>query len=214
MSRLCSEELTRLLNFGLVNTESHKLSLSKHWICPSYFTEHFGKEENAGYQHFLLFTQYFQKAFPQMHQGLTFRWNVRRMKMFPYPITTQCRNLKRDQFIAVENIVRKGGIACNKHFLLFSQYFLLYMIHIFHFKCTLKCCLQFVSIWTSLNFLLSGNGLWKVWGFITDNWIREAKRWCPALKVLIYYGSQEDRRATRQYVLYNKPNDFHVIITT
>ena len=50
------------------------------------------------------------------------------------------------------NIVRKGEIACNKQFLLFSQYFLPYMAHIFHFKCTLKCHLQCVSIWTSLKF--------------------------------------------------------------
>ena len=35
----------------------------------------------------------------------------------------------------VENIVRKGEIA-----------------HISRFKCTLKCCLQIVSIWTSLKF--------------------------------------------------------------
>ena len=34
----------------------------------------------------------------------------------------------------MESIVRKGEIACNKHFLLFSQCFLPYMVHIFHFK--------------------------------------------------------------------------------
>ena len=52
----------------------------------------------------------------------------------------------------MENIVRKGEIACNKQFLLFSQCFLPYMALIFHFKYTLKCRLQFVSIWTSLKF--------------------------------------------------------------
>ena len=52
----------------------------------------------------------------------------------------------------MENIVRKGEIACNKQFLLFSQCFLLYVALIFHFKCTLNCRLQFVSIWTSLKF--------------------------------------------------------------
>ena len=50
------------------------------------------------------------------------------------------------------NIVRKGEIACNKQFLLFSQCFLPYMVLIFHFKCTLKCRLQFVLLWTSLKF--------------------------------------------------------------
>ena len=39
-------------------------------------------------------------------------------------------------YIAVENIVRKGEIACYKQFLLFSQCFLPYMALIFHFTCT------------------------------------------------------------------------------
>ena len=55
------------------------------------------------------------------------------------------------RYIAVENIVRKGEIACGKQFLLLLQRFLSYMALISHFKCTLKC-LQFVSIWTSLKF--------------------------------------------------------------
>ena len=54
--------------------------------------------------------------------------------------------------------MRKGEIACKKQFLHFSQCFLPYMALIFHFKCTLKCRLQFVSIWTSLKILSSGNG--------------------------------------------------------
>ena len=47
---------------------------------------------------------------------------------------------------------KKGEIACNKQFLLFSQCFLPYMALTFRFKCTLKCRLQFVSILTSLKF--------------------------------------------------------------
>ena len=47
------------------------------------------------------------------------------------PITTQCRILTHLRYIAVENIVRKGEIACNKQFLLFSQCFLPYMVLIF-----------------------------------------------------------------------------------
>ena len=42
-------------------------------------------------------------------------------------------------------------MACNKQFLFFSQCFLPNMSLIFHFKCTSKCCQQFVSIWTSPN---------------------------------------------------------------
>ena len=52
----------------------------------------------------------------------------------------------------MENIVRKGEIACNKQFLLFPQCFLLYIALIFHFKCNQKCRLQFTLISTSLKF--------------------------------------------------------------
>ena len=61
-------------------------------------------------------------------------------------------NATPKNYIAVENIVRKGEIACNKQFLLFSQCFPPYMALVFHFKCTFKCRLQFVSTWTSLKF--------------------------------------------------------------
>ena len=53
----------------------------------------------------------------------------------------------------MDNIVRKGEIACNKQFLLFSQCFLPFMILIFHFKYTIKCRLQFISIWACLKFV-------------------------------------------------------------
>ena len=43
------------------------------------------------------------------------------------PITTQHHILTHKRYIAVENIVRRGEIACNKQFLLFSQRFPLYM---------------------------------------------------------------------------------------
>ena len=68
------------------------------------------------------------------------------------PISTQYRIFRYNRYTAVENTVRKGEIACNKQFLLFSRCFLPNTVLIFHFKCTLKCRLQFVSIWTSLKF--------------------------------------------------------------
>ncbi|XP_064416239.1 SWI/SNF-related matrix-associated actin-dependent regulator of chromatin subfamily A containing DEAD/H box 1A isoform X2 [Latimeria chalumnae] len=46
-----------------------------------------------------------------------------------------------------------------------------------------------------------------------DNWIREFNQWCPDLKVLLYYGSLEDRRYLRSDIL-NKDIDFTVIVTT
>ena len=51
-------------------------------------------------------------------------------------------------------IVRKGEIACYKHFLLFSQCFLPHMGLIFHFKSTLKCRRNIF-----FNLGQSGNGL-------------------------------------------------------
>ena len=49
--------------------------------------------------------------------------------------------------------------ACNKQFVLFSQCFLPDITHIFHFQCTLKCHLQFLSNLDQSKNFLSGNGL-------------------------------------------------------
>ncbi|GAA6223180.1 SWI/SNF-related matrix-associated actin-dependent regulator of chromatin subfamily A containing DEAD/H box 1 [Lates japonicus] len=46
-----------------------------------------------------------------------------------------------------------------------------------------------------------------------DNWVRELKLWCPSLKVLVYYGSVEDRRYLRHDIL-NEDVEFNVIVTT
>ena len=51
------------------------------------------------------------------------------------------------------------GKHCSKQFLLYSQSFLPYMAHIFYFRCTLKCRLQFILILDRSEILLSGNGL-------------------------------------------------------
>ena len=48
--------------------------------------------------------------------------------------------------------MRKGEIACNKQFLLFSQCVLSCMALIFHSECTLQCRLQFLSFWTNIKF--------------------------------------------------------------
>uniref|UniRef100_A0A146Z2W6 DNA helicase n=1 Tax=Fundulus heteroclitus TaxID=8078 RepID=A0A146Z2W6_FUNHE len=46
-----------------------------------------------------------------------------------------------------------------------------------------------------------------------DNWVRELRLWCPALEVLIYYGSVEERRYLKQEIL-NGDINFNVIVTT
>ena len=44
------------------------------------------------------------------------------------------------------------------------------------------------------------------------NWEMEFKKWCPAFKLLTYYGSARERRLKRQG--WSKPNAFHVCITS
>ena len=58
----------------------------------------------------------------------------------------------------MENIVRKGEIACNKQFLLFLR-FLFNMLLTLHFECTLKCRLQSIFNLDQCKVLSSGNGL-------------------------------------------------------
>ena len=44
------------------------------------------------------------------------------------------------------------------------------------------------------------------------NWETEFLKWCPAFKILTYFGSAKERKLKRQGWL--KPNSFHVCITT
>ena len=44
------------------------------------------------------------------------------------------------------------------------------------------------------------------------NWEAEFRRWCPALKVVTYFGGVKERRAKRAG--WSKPNAFHVCITS
>ncbi|KAH1009634.1 hypothetical protein HUJ04_001962 [Dendroctonus ponderosae] len=44
------------------------------------------------------------------------------------------------------------------------------------------------------------------------NWEMECKKWCPAFKILTYYGSQKERKMKRTG--WTKPNMFHICITS
>uniref|UniRef100_A0A671R0I0 DNA helicase n=1 Tax=Sinocyclocheilus anshuiensis TaxID=1608454 RepID=A0A671R0I0_9TELE len=46
-----------------------------------------------------------------------------------------------------------------------------------------------------------------------DNWVRELKLWCPSFKVLVYYGSAEDRKYMR-YEILNQIVDYNIIVST
>ena len=44
------------------------------------------------------------------------------------------------------------------------------------------------------------------------NWERELHRWCPHLKVIVYYGNQEERRQLRYDI--SQDRSFDVLLTT
>ncbi|RXN35139.1 SWI SNF-related matrix-associated actin-dependent regulator [Labeo rohita] len=46
-----------------------------------------------------------------------------------------------------------------------------------------------------------------------DNWVRELKLWCPSFKVLVYYGSADDRKYMR-YEILNQTADYNIIVST
>ncbi|KAF5897664.1 ATP-dependent helicase 1B, partial [Clarias magur] len=46
-----------------------------------------------------------------------------------------------------------------------------------------------------------------------DNWVRELNLWCPSLKVLVYYGSVEERKCIR-YEILNEEVDYNIIVST
>lgn len=46
-----------------------------------------------------------------------------------------------------------------------------------------------------------------------ENWLRELQRWCPSLKVIVYYGSQDERRAVR-HSIFSQGEEFNVLLTT
>ena len=46
-----------------------------------------------------------------------------------------------------------------------------------------------------------------------DNWQKEFATWCPSIKLLNYYGSQDERRHMRVQIVHDKV-DYDVILTT
>ncbi|XP_056323369.1 SWI/SNF-related matrix-associated actin-dependent regulator of chromatin subfamily A containing DEAD/H box 1b isoform X3 [Danio aesculapii] len=46
-----------------------------------------------------------------------------------------------------------------------------------------------------------------------DNWVRELNLWCPSFKVLVYYGSAEDRKYMR-YEILNQIVEYNIIVST
>lgn len=47
-----------------------------------------------------------------------------------------------------------------------------------------------------------------------ENWMREFTVWCPSLDILVYHGSQKDRRELKYNILMGGAGNFDVIITT
>ncbi|XP_041423122.1 E1A-binding protein p400 isoform X2 [Xenopus laevis] len=65
--------------------------------------------------------------------------------------------------------------------------------------------------------LASNEGVWGPYLIVARSckilkWELELKRWCPSLKILLYFGSQSELRRKRQ--MWNEPNNFNVCITS
>ncbi|XP_018099649.1 E1A-binding protein p400 isoform X2 [Xenopus laevis] len=65
--------------------------------------------------------------------------------------------------------------------------------------------------------LASNEGVWGPYLIVARSykilkWELELKRWCPSLRILLYFGSQSELRRKRQ--TWNEPNNFNVCITS
>ncbi|XP_063820734.1 E1A-binding protein p400 isoform X2 [Pseudophryne corroboree] len=74
-----------------------------------------------------------------------------------------------------------------------------------------------VQVIALLAHLASNEGVWGPHLIVVRScnvlkWELELKRWCPALKLLLYFGNQRELRKKRQR--WHEPNSFHVCITS
>ena len=84
-------------------------------------------------------------------EGQKTLWNKKRMLVtsiftFFYNILAHYHTIPHFDALKIYSCGKhceKGEMACNNQFLLFSQCFLPYMVLIFYFRYTLKCCLQY-----------------------------------------------------------------------
>jgi len=60
-----------------------------------------------------------------------------------------------------------------------------------------------------LGFLACEKGIWGPHLIVVPtsvmlNWEMEIKKWCPAFKILTYYGSLKERKAKRQVLIHSR----------
>ena len=116
------------------------------------------KGEIARYEQFLLFQQCFKKAcFPVASKGVVvWEWVINhKINQAIYQCLTHYHTMAHFDALNIyscRKLCEKRRNYLQQAISPFSQCFLPYMAVFSHFKCTLKCCQQFVSIWTSLKF--------------------------------------------------------------
>ncbi|KAM9330869.1 E1A-binding protein p400-like [Gastrophryne carolinensis] len=74
-----------------------------------------------------------------------------------------------------------------------------------------------IQVIAFLAHLASSEGIWGPHLIVARScnilkWELELKRWCPALKLLLYFGSQRELRRKRQ--TWDEPNSFHICVTS
>ena len=104
------------------------------------------KRNKVGSKYLLLFPRCFQKV--SSWWSLT---HSHTMTLFQWSLTHSHMPLGNKPF---ENTMGKGEIACKEQFLLFPQCFLPVWIAFCHFCQIWNCCLQTLSVWKSLKFVV------------------------------------------------------------
>ena len=110
-----------------------------------------GKEENAGYQHFLLFPQCFQKAFYLGYLG-PLKVGIWQQRVNPFP------NKPWFSRVCYTSLYKtpweKEKLLVTSNFSFSHNVFLPFWRTSRHFPQIKNCCLQPLSVWKSLKFVV------------------------------------------------------------
>ena len=90
-------------------------------------------------------------------------------------------------FQSFENLVGKGEIACNGQFLLFPQCFIPVWRTVCHFHQIWNCCLQTLSVWKSLKFVV-----WDRVKFVQDRMVSNMSSFTLFVTFKYWYSFSED----------------------
>ena len=154
----------RLFQFERVRRRQFKIQWKWQKVLQKWVENTVGKGEIARYEQFLLFPQCFQKTCTADTEKPGLGKEINTLSSWKWTFYRFISSIKLKSFTTktwllttlwkqpFENIVGKGENAGNQHFLLFPQCFLPFPKQISILHSHLFCCLQMLSIWSSLKF--------------------------------------------------------------